>query len=70
MRRKDPDAVNKAFSKQAIHYDRDDHGNTILQDLRKQIYKHVDSFLSPGSRILEHRRLRRRRVKSEPGSTL
>jgi ubiquinone/menaquinone biosynthesis C-methylase UbiE len=53
MFRRDPDSVNKAFSKQAAHYDHDDHGNVILQDLRKQIYKHVDQFLSPGSRILE-----------------
>jgi ubiquinone/menaquinone biosynthesis C-methylase UbiE len=53
MHRRDPDAVNKAFSKQAAHYDRDDQSNVVLQDLRKQIYKHVDRFLVPGSRILE-----------------
>jgi ubiquinone/menaquinone biosynthesis C-methylase UbiE len=48
-----PDAVNKAFSKQAAHYDHDDQNNIVLQDLRRQIYKHVDGFLKPGSRILE-----------------
>lgn len=53
MHRKDPDPVNNAFSKQAAHYDHDDYGNIVLRDLRHQIYKHVDSFLSPASRILE-----------------
>jgi ubiquinone/menaquinone biosynthesis C-methylase UbiE len=49
----DHDAVNRAFSKQAAHFDEDDLANVILQDLRQQVYRHVDGFLSPGSRILE-----------------
>jgi ubiquinone/menaquinone biosynthesis C-methylase UbiE len=49
----DHDPVNKAFSRQSAHYDHDDLNNVVLQDLRKQIYKHVDGFLLPGSRILE-----------------
>jgi ubiquinone/menaquinone biosynthesis C-methylase UbiE len=48
-----PDPVNKAFSRQAAHYDHDDQNNIVLQDLRRQVYKHVDGFLKPGSRILE-----------------
>jgi ubiquinone/menaquinone biosynthesis C-methylase UbiE len=47
------DSVNRAFSKQAIHYDTDDEGNVILQNLRKQVYQHLDLFLKPASRILE-----------------
>jgi ubiquinone/menaquinone biosynthesis C-methylase UbiE len=47
------DSVNRAFSKQSIHYDRDDEDNVILQSLRKQVYAHVDQFLKPASRILE-----------------
>jgi ubiquinone/menaquinone biosynthesis C-methylase UbiE len=53
MLQEDPDAVNRAFSKQATHFDEDDRENVILQDLRKQIYDHVDQFLKPASRILE-----------------
>jgi ubiquinone/menaquinone biosynthesis C-methylase UbiE len=53
MHRRDADSINKAFSKQAPHYDHDDVNNIVLQDLRKQIYRHVDSLLSPGSHILE-----------------
>lgn len=53
MLRDNPDAVNRAFSKQAPHFDEDDVQNMILQDLRAQIYRHVDAFLGPASRILE-----------------
>lgn len=53
MRPEDHEAVNKAFSRQSAHYDHDDLNNLVLQDLRKQIYKHVDAFLQPRSRILE-----------------
>lgn len=49
-----PEAVNRAFSKQATHFDEDDLASTVLQELRKQVYKHVDKFLpSKGGRILE-----------------
>src|SRR5689334_21484283 len=53
MRQENHDSVNKAFSRQSAHYDHDDLSNVVLQDLRKQIYKHVDAFLQPESRILE-----------------
>ncbi|HWA34160.1 MAG TPA: methyltransferase domain-containing protein [Cyclobacteriaceae bacterium] len=45
--------VQKAFSKQAIHYDQSDSLNPILQDWRNRVYKHVNRFLKPRSRILE-----------------
>lgn len=47
------DVVNRGFSRQAFHYDSADQANVILQDLRKQVYTHVERFLKPGSRILE-----------------
>ena len=47
------EAVERAFSKQSVFYDRDDARNIILRDLRKQVYGHVSRFLNPGSRILE-----------------
>jgi ubiquinone/menaquinone biosynthesis C-methylase UbiE len=47
------DSVNRAFSKQAIHYDTDDDANVILRNLRNQVYQHVDQFLNSSSRILE-----------------
>jgi hypothetical protein len=47
------EAVERAFSKQSVFYDRDDAQNIILRDLRRQVYDHVERFLSPGSRILE-----------------
>jgi len=53
MLRNDPDAVNRAFSKQASHFDEDDLANVVLQDLRHQVYQHVNKFLLPASRILE-----------------
>ena len=49
----DYDAVSKAFSKQAQHYDSDDYANPILTDWRKQVYDHVNRFLKPHSFILE-----------------
>jgi ubiquinone/menaquinone biosynthesis C-methylase UbiE len=45
--------VNKAFSKQSGLYDQDDQANPILVAWRKQVYKHVQQFLIPNSRILE-----------------
>jgi ubiquinone/menaquinone biosynthesis C-methylase UbiE len=48
-----PDAVNKAFSKQSFGYDEADRKNIVLQDLRRQVYSHVEKYLRQGSRILE-----------------
>lgn len=48
-----PDAVNRAFSKQSIHYDATDTANPVLADLRKQVHDHVAAFLPPRSTILE-----------------
>ncbi|MBI1768796.1 MAG: methyltransferase domain-containing protein [Bacteroidetes bacterium] len=45
--------VDQAFSKQSIHFDEDDFSNAILQEWRKRIYKHVDQFIKPNSKILE-----------------
>jgi ubiquinone/menaquinone biosynthesis C-methylase UbiE len=53
MSTQDLNAVNRAFSKQSTHFDQDDLQNTILQDLRKDVYVHVNKFLKPNSRILE-----------------
>src|SRR5690606_39879051 len=47
------EAVERAFSKQSVVYDRDDARNIILRDLRRQVYEHVERFISPGSKILE-----------------
>lgn len=47
------DSVNRAFSKQARHYDVDDQSNYILTDLRQQVYGHVQKFIKHESRILE-----------------
>jgi ubiquinone/menaquinone biosynthesis C-methylase UbiE len=46
-------SVNQAFSKQASHFDEQDTANPILQDLRKQVYTHVEKFIQPKSKILE-----------------
>ena len=46
-------AVNKAFSKQASHYDDDDLANFILQRWRQRVYLHVEKLLQPESGILE-----------------
>jgi SAM-dependent methyltransferase len=45
--------VQRAFSKQAPHYDEDDVSNVILLDWRKKVYAHVDRFIQPASRMLE-----------------
>ncbi len=45
--------VQRAFSKQAPHYDQDDSSNPVLLDWRQQVYAHVNQFLKPGSRMLE-----------------
>jgi hypothetical protein len=46
-------AVNKAFSKQSVHYDYDDFSNPVLTDMRLQVYAHVREYLRPASRMLE-----------------
>lgn len=48
-----PEAINRAFTKQAAHYDGIDGANAILADLRKQVYDHVTRFMKPGCAILE-----------------
>jgi ubiquinone/menaquinone biosynthesis C-methylase UbiE len=49
----DLNPVQKAFSKQAKHYDEDDWKNQVLQDMRQQVYNHVSIFLKEKRRILE-----------------
>ncbi len=49
----DFDSVNKAFSKQSHHYDKDDEENIILQWMRKVVRGHVLNYLKKGDRILE-----------------
>jgi hypothetical protein len=50
---KTTDAINRGFSKQSFCYDELDEHNLVLQDLRRQVYSHVDRFIKPGSHILE-----------------
>jgi len=45
--------VNRAFSKQSYHYDADDRANPILQDMRDQVYTHVNRYLKREGSILE-----------------
>lgn len=51
--KQDWSAVEGAFSKQAHSYDSEDEVNSILQDWRQKVYRHVDRFLKPHARILE-----------------
>ena len=46
-------AVNKAFTKQASHFDEEDQKNAVLQRMRSQVYEHVNKYLKPHSKILE-----------------
>lgn len=46
-------SVNNAFSKQSSHFDEEDAGNPVLQRMRQQVYRHVQQFLQPASKILE-----------------
>lgn len=46
-------AVNNAFSKQSFSFDEEDFQNPILQEMRKQVYEHVDKYITPDSNILE-----------------
>jgi ubiquinone/menaquinone biosynthesis C-methylase UbiE len=50
---KSAEAINRGFSQQSISYDQADRENIILQDLRQQVYRHVEKFLKPKSNILE-----------------
>jgi ubiquinone/menaquinone biosynthesis C-methylase UbiE len=43
----------RGFSKQALHFDQYDAGNTIIQYKRKRVRDHVMKQLAAGSRILE-----------------
>jgi hypothetical protein len=47
------EAVNKAFSKQSLHFDEEDQANIVLMDMRNQIYRHVAAYMQSGSYILE-----------------
>jgi len=49
----DFNSVNKAFSKQSVHYDKDDETNFILQWMRKIVRNHVENYLKPEDKILE-----------------
>lgn len=46
-------AVDRAFSRQSVHYDEHDRNNPILRDMRQQVYRHIERFIKPESRILE-----------------
>ena len=46
-------SVQRAFGKQAERYDADDDSNPILKDWRTRVYKHMDEFLKPNTRLLE-----------------
>jgi ubiquinone/menaquinone biosynthesis C-methylase UbiE len=47
------ESVNRAFSKQSLHYDLEDRANPVLSDMREQVYAHVSKFLKPGNSLLE-----------------
>jgi ubiquinone/menaquinone biosynthesis C-methylase UbiE len=47
------EAVNRAFSKQSLHFDDEDKANPVLLDMRKQIYEHIATYMQPASYILE-----------------
>ena len=47
------EAVNRGFSRQSAIYDESDRNNPVLQDLRHQVYSHVQKFIKSASRILE-----------------
>lgn len=53
MSTQDREAVNRAFSKQSVHFDADDRNNIVLTDLRADIYHHVSALLPQPGRILE-----------------
>ncbi len=46
-------SVNRGFSKQSLGYDKADRENIILQDLRKQVYRHVEGFIQSPAQVLE-----------------
>ena len=45
--------ARRAFSAQAPHFDSYEKANVILHWMRRQVYKHVEEFLSPGDSIFE-----------------
>ena len=47
------EAVERAFTKQAVHYDQHDCQNPILTAWRRRVYDHVERFLKPDSSMLE-----------------
>ncbi len=46
-------SVDTAFSRQALHYDHNDIANPVLQQMRQQVYHHIEKFLHRESKILE-----------------
>jgi ubiquinone/menaquinone biosynthesis C-methylase UbiE len=49
----DFNSINQAFSKQSVHYDKEDESNPILQWMRKIVREHVSKYLKTGDKILE-----------------
>lgn len=49
----DFNSINKAFTKQSNHYDKDDEENAILQWMRKVVRNHVLKYLKEDGKILE-----------------
>jgi ubiquinone/menaquinone biosynthesis C-methylase UbiE len=49
----DFNSINKAFTKQSYHYDKDDEENAILQWMRKVVRGHVLKYLKKDGKILE-----------------
>lgn len=47
------EAINRGFSRQSNDYDHSDQSNQVLQDMRHQVYAHVEKYLRPESYILE-----------------
>ena len=47
------DDARRAFSAQAPYFDSYEKNNLILQWMRRQVYNHVEEFLSPSDSIFE-----------------
>jgi ubiquinone/menaquinone biosynthesis C-methylase UbiE len=45
--------INRAFSKQSSLYDYEDRSNPVIQDKRRQVYRHVEKYLGHEKKILE-----------------
>jgi ubiquinone/menaquinone biosynthesis C-methylase UbiE len=53
MGQADAAAVNRAFSRQSVHYDQEDAQNPVLRDMREQVYRHVSKYIKVKSTLLE-----------------